>query len=67
MITFPRTVGSGGEIILALSAEFQVTADEVNEADEVFQLELSAADGIGLGIDFSQQPVSRGVIENDDG
>lgn len=67
MITFPRTVGAGGDIILALSAEFQITADEVNEADEVFQLELSAADGAGVGIDFSDQPDSLGVIENDDG
>ena len=67
MVTFPRTVGSGGVIILALSTEFQVTADEVNEADEFFQLELSAVDSVGLGIDFSTRPTSQGVIENDDG
>lgn len=66
-LVFPRTVGSGGAIILALSAEFQVTADEVNEMDEVFQLELSATDGVGMGIDFSTRQMSVGVIENDDG
>ena len=66
-ITFPKTVGAGGLIILALPVEFQIIADNVNEEDEVFQLDLRAADSSDVGINFSTQPTSQGLIENDDG